>query len=185
MIRRPPRSTLFPYTTLFRSSESRNRFGRANRPRLSSCGSPVSEVDETFSRYRVGVIWGGTDGFSARLASETPWNEGGARPRVQTQPAGSQGQGIAGHGQPSQKQQPCAVPTQQAHGTGRQLALAAFRQLAAEPIGSEAAQGVAAACRQPSGKCSFGALPQQGGKLTRSEERRVGKECRSRWSPYH
>src|SRR2546422_11534962 len=23
------------------------------------------------------------------------------------------------------------------------------------------------------------------GNLTRSEERRVGKECRSRWSPYH
>ena len=23
------------------------------------------------------------------------------------------------------------------------------------------------------------------GKLKRSEERRVGKECRSRWSPYH
>ena len=23
------------------------------------------------------------------------------------------------------------------------------------------------------------------GKLQRSEERRVGKECRSRWSPYH
>ena len=22
-------------------------------------------------------------------------------------------------------------------------------------------------------------------KITRSEERRVGKECRSRWSPYH
>ena len=25
----------------------------------------------------------------------------------------------------------------------------------------------------------------QQGKMTRSEERRVGKECRSRWSPYH
>ena len=25
----------------------------------------------------------------------------------------------------------------------------------------------------------------QGGNITRSEERRVGKECRSRWSPYH
>ena len=25
----------------------------------------------------------------------------------------------------------------------------------------------------------------QGFKLERSEERRVGKECRSRWSPYH
>ena len=24
-----------------------------------------------------------------------------------------------------------------------------------------------------------------GGRIDRSEERRVGKECRSRWSPYH
>src|SRR5438309_8214961 len=29
MIRRPPRSTLFPYTTLFRSSPARGRRGRA------------------------------------------------------------------------------------------------------------------------------------------------------------
>ena len=27
--------------------------------------------------------------------------------------------------------------------------------------------------------------PQFGARLCRSEERRVGKECRSRWSPYH
>src|SRR5690606_39757697 len=27
--------------------------------------------------------------------------------------------------------------------------------------------------------------PKQGTALPRSEERRVGKECRSRWSPYH
>ena len=27
--------------------------------------------------------------------------------------------------------------------------------------------------------------PIQASRLTRSEERRVGKECRSRWSPYH
>ena len=27
--------------------------------------------------------------------------------------------------------------------------------------------------------------PMQCRTLTRSEERRVGKECRSRWSPYH
>ena len=25
----------------------------------------------------------------------------------------------------------------------------------------------------------------EGAKVLRSEERRVGKECRSRWSPYH
>ena len=29
------------------------------------------------------------------------------------------------------------------------------------------------------------ALAADGGKQLRSEERRVGKECRSRWSPYH
>src|SRR2546430_14332556 len=29
------------------------------------------------------------------------------------------------------------------------------------------------------------ALAQRGGVWVRSEERRVGKECRSRWSPYH
>src|ERR1043165_6224709 len=34
MIRRPPRSTLFPYTTLFRSPE------RHGRPYPSSCGHP-------------------------------------------------------------------------------------------------------------------------------------------------
>ena len=30
-----------------------------------------------------------------------------------------------------------------------------------------------------------GALSTFRGQLKRSEERRVGKECRSRWSPYH
>ena len=31
----------------------------------------------------------------------------------------------------------------------------------------------------------FGLLGPNGAGKTRSEERRVGKECRSRWSPYH
>ena len=30
-----------------------------------------------------------------------------------------------------------------------------------------------------------GLRPDTGAKIRRSEERRVGKECRSRWSPYH
>src|ERR1051325_12076810 len=34
MIRRPPRSTLFPYTTLFRSSRVGSRYGRHQDPRL-------------------------------------------------------------------------------------------------------------------------------------------------------
>src|SRR5947207_7931656 len=38
MIRRPPRSTLFPYTTLFRSTGTRPRGGSlAGEPRLQSC----------------------------------------------------------------------------------------------------------------------------------------------------
>ena len=37
----------------------------------------------------------------------------------------------------------------------------------------------------PSGGAPSGAAPPEAASLTRSEERRVGKECRSRWSPYH
>src|SRR5574340_187941 len=33
--------------------------------------------------------------------------------------------------------------------------------------------------------CVYGNLRETAGKQPRSEERRVGKECRSRWSPYH
>src|SRR5256885_16832073 len=41
------------------------------------------------------------------------------------------------------------------------------------------------ACRADGGVAGL-ALRQIGlGRLRRSEERRVGKECRSRWSPYH
>src|SRR5438034_6103289 len=38
MIRRPPRSTLFPYTTLFRSAEHRGE--RGNRDRDDNAGPP-------------------------------------------------------------------------------------------------------------------------------------------------
>ena len=44
----------------------------------------------------------------------------------------------------------------------------------------------------PAAKTSLTITPERGGMITgftldgdRSEERRVGKECRSRWSPYH
>ena len=35
------------------------------------------------------------------------------------------------------------------------------------------------------GALGFVVMRLEGGSTTRSEERRVGKECRSRWSPYH
>src|SRR6478672_13454046 len=42
MIRRPPRSTLFPYTTLFRSARrSGGSSGRPAQPRASDCRRPA------------------------------------------------------------------------------------------------------------------------------------------------
>src|SRR3712207_8652971 len=41
MIRRPPRSTLFPYTTLFRSSDTSNRISVSHgSPSTRSCPTP-------------------------------------------------------------------------------------------------------------------------------------------------
>src|SRR2546426_3870235 len=42
MIRRPPRSTLFPYTTLFRSISTSGRYGWRTFPRGSAGCSPSS-----------------------------------------------------------------------------------------------------------------------------------------------
>src|SRR3712207_8809184 len=49
MIRRPPRSTLFPYTTLFRSLELGERPPHEGRPRLRE---PRGAVDAALERGR-------------------------------------------------------------------------------------------------------------------------------------
>src|SRR2546425_12674824 len=103
MIRRPPRSTLFPYTTLFRSPAN---------PRAHY----VTTAEE---------IWRQTDGRITHF--------------------------VAGLG-----------TTGTMMGTGRRL--------------KELNPRIELVAVQPDG-------PFHG--LERSEERRVGKECRSRWSPYH
>src|SRR2546427_13279044 len=76
MIRRPPRSTLFPYTTLFRSSDEpcevdavvqrdaadrdeRDHVGRADAGMLASVGGKVDSVEGLFSRPKCGFA----DGF--------------------------------------------------------------------------------------------------------------------------
>src|SRR2546426_8027317 len=46
MIRRPPRSTLFPYTTLFRSSGRRRAPGGARAPRAAVDLRPPVQPDE-------------------------------------------------------------------------------------------------------------------------------------------
>src|SRR3712207_9508320 len=100
MIRRPPRSTLFPYTTLFRSSPANG---------LTLCSGSLG----------------------ANPANDVP-----------------------------------AI----ARRFAKRIWFAHLRNVAKEPDGS------------------FMEADHLGGDtdmVSRSEERRVGKECRSRWSPYH
>src|SRR3712207_9038057 len=115
MIRRPPRSTLFPYTTLFRS-----------------LGRPEA----------------------ARVLKEASIAEARARQAAQ------QEQLLADE----------AIAVAQ-----RQLALRQA-EITAE---TDAAKARAAAAGPLAQAAQDQAI------LIRSEERRVGKECRSRWSPYH
>src|SRR5690242_21324357 len=42
MIRRPPRSTLFPYTTLFRSGVRRSTHESVRRPAIAASNSPAT-----------------------------------------------------------------------------------------------------------------------------------------------
>src|SRR2546427_5292953 len=56
MIRRPPRSTLFPYTTLFRSSRfasgPSNMNGRATGPTIKRGGPPASTTNRPSAGFR-------------------------------------------------------------------------------------------------------------------------------------
>src|SRR2546425_12792386 len=113
MIRRPPRSTLFPYTTLFRSLDL---------PALGGGG---------------GRDPGGVEAQHLR-------------PGHRDEPA---------HDEPAWWPGGLIV--------GGLIAVAWTKVLGLD------ASGIAAAAAT------------QGWQIKRSEERRVGKECRSRWSPYH
>src|SRR6266542_4642677 len=47
MIRRPPRSTLFPYTTLFRSPDGAHRYPRHEHRRHAARGPPAGDRKST------------------------------------------------------------------------------------------------------------------------------------------
>ena len=55
----------------------------------------------------------------------------------------------------------------------------------ADMVGRYLGQAGFAVQHQGTAREGLAALGQQVPGTTRSEERRVGKECRSRWSPYH
>src|SRR2546422_9056831 len=128
MIRRPPRSTLFPYTTLFRSPE-----GVALRAHPHHVGvggmHPHARDLLRFRESEGGPLLTAIRGLEYSVAVGNV-----AADRVLARPY--------------------------VHDVGVRLAHADRTDRAAEVLVGH---------RQPG----------------RSEERRVGKECRSRWSPYH
>src|SRR2546426_5300613 len=76
MIRRPPRSTLFPYTTLFRSSASYSRlfaFSSLRKPRKNSSHPCLRAV--TFPLVRIGDIARATGRTVGELRSEEHTSE--------------------------------------------------------------------------------------------------------------
>src|SRR3990167_1049054 len=57
MIRRPPRSTLFPYTTLFRSTSPRLRGARKSIPTVEQVQDIVEQVLMAASHYKTGKAY--------------------------------------------------------------------------------------------------------------------------------
>src|SRR2546425_7316134 len=68
MIRRPPRSTLFPYTTLFRSLDD-VRLQQAPQLRLEIRADPHRHVVEVDHQRRVGRMGGRSEEHTSELQS--------------------------------------------------------------------------------------------------------------------
>src|SRR3712207_8339454 len=74
MIRRPPRSTLFPYTTLFRSSAkhfaTNQRGGATDDPGWLSRADSAGKAGQKRSRFRAGLLSGPEGGGRFRRSEE-------------------------------------------------------------------------------------------------------------------
>src|SRR5256885_15519229 len=147
MIRRPPRSTLFPYTTLFRStgssaSSASAREGKTMSYKLLSCKSG--------GEARAGLLVGERVYDAARVTGESAWAT------------------VLGALQdwPKAQREFAAFAKRIASGKSKAKGLQLKRA------------GLLAPVLYP------GDIYCAGANYTdhRSEERRVGKECRSRWS---
>src|SRR3712207_3183170 len=159
MIRRPPRSTLFPYTTLFRSNDKveAKYLNTAETPiyRKSQVlyGIDLARKEMALSSQAV-VVEGYTDVMACHLS--------GVRTAVAS----------------------CGTAFGDDHAKVLRRFMADHEEFRGEVIFTfdGDAAGQAAALKAFQGDQNF---VSQTYVAVRSEERRVGKECRSRWSPYH
>src|SRR2546426_8302953 len=156
MLPRPPRSTLFPYTTLFRSLSASPQHLPARVRRLA---------EEQRAAIR------GQEKLLDRLSEYTGRDLWQSAPEI--------------HGRKLLSR----VFTEAEHLEAKRVAHAIQKQPScAALIGVKGNPATLYFAQSPGGAWDMGSLVRQttarfGGK--RSEERRVGKECRSRWSPYH
>src|SRR3989441_13000149 len=153
MIRRPPRSTLFPYTTLFRSV-SVNRHPESDHEYLDT------EV------YEFSVADGALRALTNRKG---PDNSPVVSPN---------GKFIAytGYDDRYQGHQTTKLYLMNRDGTGSHSISDKLDRDVQEPQWAPDNGGIYFRY-DDQGDTKIG--------FSRSEERRVGKECRSRWSPYH
>src|SRR3712207_9091705 len=145
MIRRPPRSTLFPYTTLFRSWEKVTRPFLRTAEFLWQEGHTVHATAEEAREEALRMLGVYRDCFYEALAMPVLIGAKSASERFAGAVETFTCEGLMGDGR--------ALQAATRHDLGQNFAYAFDITFLDEN--------------------------------QRSEERRVGKECRSRWSPYH
>src|SRR2546422_5974800 len=156
MIRRPPRSTLFPYTTLFRSV----LVVKLDNPHKGSYFAAQTAAPVTRSMLEQALAARTVALDRARLST--------AAPRATAAPLEDDG-GVVPYVVPWPYHPDSAAPGP------------------ARPVPDVTGMEMRAAVRALHRRGFRVALKGWGAAehTWRSEERRVGKECRSRWSPYH
>src|SRR3712207_5247081 len=191
MIRRPPRSTLFPYTTLFRSdvvacSHHMGRWklaaheGEGQRQLMQTVSLSHAGDDWTLKRERGAEAYESEDPDTARIW----WADVGVHQNltfpVHPDPVSGMHcwhQAVrVRKAEPGDQYGDIHVDTEksrQVYRTWLQFTRPADTH---SPAGTRRPYWL---LRPLKPSREFYRLP------TRSEERRVGKECRSRWSPYH
>src|SRR5256886_13377788 len=174
MIRRPPRSTLFPYTTLFRSVVIAGKGSEILK--LRSFPRVIRKViPDTFSAslWRIQLQAADVElpkGIGVTVADIRPRDieillDSVSRKDVRIVPR------VKVEAESGYVLRGLSITPSLAHLVGPEKSLAKLDSVTTLPTVISSVSGP-----------FFQTVPID---TTRSEERRVGKECRSRWSPYH
>src|SRR2546430_13001385 len=172
MIRRPPRSTLFPYTTLFRSLQV------APPPTgATGQGLPMSASDGGFDGEVENVSW--QEGLTSGPGTTCAWIH--ARDAAGNWgPYDSRCFVVINAGPDTVPPAPAFSNAVVPANGNQDLSIGWLAPYDDNLFGGTVEYRVFRA-DSPRGPWTVDVS----GPIPRSEERRVGKECRSRWSPYH